>query len=683
MSRLNFRLLAQAEGSSARAGVFQTLSGEVRTPLFMPVGTNASVKALRVEDLAAVGSQILLANTYHLLLRPGPVVFEKLWGIHRMTKWSGAFLTDSGGFQIFSLPHARSMSEEGAAFRSYVDGQTIMLTPELSIATQRAIGSDIMMALDQCVPSTSDFETARKAVDLTHRWAERSLEARGDSQQALFAILQGALHKDLRAESAEILSRMDFDGYAIGGLAVGETKVEREEHTTYAARLMPVNKPRYLMGVGTPIDLLESVHAGVDMFDCIIPTALAQHGMAFTSQGKKRITRVVYKLLDEALDPACDCYTCANYSKAYVHHLFKASEPLAWQLTSIHNLRFYHTLMSKIRAHILDGTFLSFYRAQRELLVQPDLEYPSGKRPRLRAPRDFERRGAFAVQQLTDGSFSIKDVGSGEVMHPGADPNIEAEKLYVDQSDLKERLLAGDTRELIIWDVGLGAAYNAMAAMRAYESFARSRIDLETIPALRIVSFENDVDALRLALMNVGRMRHLKHPAPHVLLEERAWSSKYLPLRWDLLEGDFAERMRDAPAPHLIFFDPFSAKTNPDMWTLATFGAIFAKCGDGDTELFSYTASTRIRAALLASGFFVAKGLGTGSKTETTFALTKAAILRRGSGKPPDLLGTDWLLRWSRSDARFPLDVSRQDEDAVTRRIQSHEQFQNMPAALT
>ncbi len=284
-SRLNFCLDAQALDSRARAATFRTLHNEVQTPLFMPVGTQATVKAQLTRTLEEAGSQILLANTYHLLLRPGAEVFRRTGGIHGFMSWDRAVLTDSGGFQIFSLPHSRSMSEAGAVFQSYLDGQTILLSPELSIETQKAIGSDIMMALDQCVASTADEATIRAAVEITHRWAARSLAARGDSPQSMFAIVQGALCPELRRESAAVLSEMPFDGFAIGGLAVGESKSEREDLCEFTAQLLPPDKPRYLMGVGTPLDILEAVHRGVDMFDCIMPTQLAQRGAVFTSRG--------------------------------------------------------------------------------------------------------------------------------------------------------------------------------------------------------------------------------------------------------------------------------------------------------------------------------------------------------------------------------------------------------------
>jgi queuine tRNA-ribosyltransferase len=377
LQRLSFELEKKASQSNARAGTIRSERMEVQTPIFMPVGTQATVKGIKTYELEELGADILLANTYHLLLRPGPEVFEKLGGIHRFMNWKRMVLTDSGGFQIFSLPHSRRMTEAGAEFRSYTDGKFILLSPEKSIATQISIGSDIMMVLDQCVPGDSDHKTAKKAMDLTHRWALRSLAARGESRQALFGIVQGACHPDLRKQSAEFLIEQGFDGYAIGGLAVGESKAEREDFTELSAALLPVDKPRYLMGVGTPIDLLEAVHRGVDMFDCIIPSAYAKQGKAYTSNGMIKLERSVYKFQDIPLDPNCSCPTCKIYSRAYLHHLRKTDETLGWQLLSYHNIKFYIDLMKEMRRHILADTFYDFYLEQRELLARPDEEHPS------------------------------------------------------------------------------------------------------------------------------------------------------------------------------------------------------------------------------------------------------------------------------------------------------------------
>ncbi len=302
-TRLHFQLEATAPGSRARAARFRTPHNEVLTPTFMPVGTHASVRGQRRDDILESGAQVLLANTYHLLLRPGAALFEKLGGIHAFMNWPRSVLTDSGGFQIFSLPDSRNMREDGAEFKSYVDNSTICLSPELSIATQKSIGADIMMALDQCVPATVDHATARRAMELTHRWAQRSLDARGDSQQALFGIVQGACHTDLRIESARAITQMPFDGFAIGGLAVGESVAQREDCTAIVTDCLPADQPRYLMGVGTTRDLLEAVHRGVDMFDCILPTALATQGVAFTSLGRRDLRRAAYNGMDAPLDP--------------------------------------------------------------------------------------------------------------------------------------------------------------------------------------------------------------------------------------------------------------------------------------------------------------------------------------------------------------------------------------------
>ena len=373
---LNFTLERESSGSKARAATFQTLHGEVKTPIFMPVGTQATVKGQTVESLKSTGARVLLANTYHLLLRPGPEVLKKFGGIHRFMNWDGPVLTDSGGFQIFSLPHSREMNEEGARFQSYVDGKSYLLSPESSIEMQKAIGSDIMMALDHCIPSTAPHAQAEAAMELTHRWAERSLRARGDSPQALFGIVQGACHHDLRKQSAAFLSELPFDGLAIGGLAVGETHLERYALTGLVTDQLPPNLPRYLMGVGTPIDLLETVHRGVDMFDCIIPSQLAQRGVVFTSHGKLQLRRSVYKFSEEPLDAQCDCQACQDYSRAYLHHLIKSDEILGWHLLGIHNLTFYHRLMKEMREGILRDDFLAFYETKRLELVRTDEEHP-------------------------------------------------------------------------------------------------------------------------------------------------------------------------------------------------------------------------------------------------------------------------------------------------------------------
>lgn len=372
MSRLDFKI--DGEAGLARAARLTTLHGEILTPIFMPVGTQATVKGLEVGELKKVGSRMLLANTYHLMLRPGVEVFKRFEGIHSFMNWSGPVLTDSGGYQIFSLPHSRSMTEEGAKFQSYVDGAMHLLSPETSIAIQKTIRSDIMMVLDQCIPSTSSHRDAVNAMELTHRWALRSFNARGDSPQAMFGIIQGACFEDLRHRSVEALTKIAFDGYSIGGLAVGETKSQREDFTEITTRLLPKNLPRYLMGVGTPLDILEAVYRGVDMFDCILPSALAKRGTVFTSNGKIQLRRSAYKFSNEPVDSNCSCDTCKIYTRAYLHHLTKTEEPLGWKLLSLHNLTFYHQIMAEMRESILEGRFQAYYAEKRGLWSQGELE---------------------------------------------------------------------------------------------------------------------------------------------------------------------------------------------------------------------------------------------------------------------------------------------------------------------
>jgi queuine tRNA-ribosyltransferase len=359
---LPFTVTATDPGSRARRGTLTTAHGRVETPVFMDVGTRATVAHCTPADLAEVGAQVVLGNTYHLMLRPGPEAFRALGGIHKFMGWAGPVLTDSGGYQIFSLPGARTISERGARFKGYTDQQMHMLSPERSIEVQTAIGSDIMMVLDVCVASTSDEATTRAAMQRTHRWALRSLAARTNPAQALFAIVQGGVLPALRRESADFLTQHPFDGFAIGGLAVGDTRAEREDVTALSAELLPPDRPRYLMGIGTPPDLLAAMLAGVDMFDCIIPTQLAAQGTAFTSTGRVRITRVTNVLSEERLDAECVCSTCTTFSRAYLHHLFKCREPLGTRLLSIHNLHYYHLLMADSRRAIERGTFAAFAR---------------------------------------------------------------------------------------------------------------------------------------------------------------------------------------------------------------------------------------------------------------------------------------------------------------------------------
>ena len=692
MNRLDFHVEAIGQGSSARAAVFRTLHNEVQTPLFMPVGTQATVKAQLPQSLEDSGSQILLANTYHLLLRPGPEVFRRMGGIHEFMSWKRSVLTDSGGFQVFSLRHARSMTEEGAVFQSYIAGRTILLSPEVSIGTQVAIGSDIMMALDQCVASTSDETTVREATELTRRWAARSLAARGDSPQAMFGIVQGALFPDLRRESMSGLGEMDFDGFAIGGLAVGESKSEREDMCAFTTGLMPEGKPRYLMGVGTPLDILEAVHRGVDMFDCIIPTQVAQRGGAFTSRGFLQMRRGIYKFSQEKLDPACECPTCARYSRAYLHHLTKTKETLGWQLLGKHNIHFYHRLMRDIRQSILNGKFLELYREKRAFLQEDDLDNPvhdpGPKRPKRLVLGDYE------IHTAREGFASILHRSSGEIMHSRTPPMDEANRLYVEQSGLALRVkvlvegaatpfLKSDGAAavppdegcaLVLWDVGLGAAANAMAAIRCYEAQAK----LGPVRPMHMISFENDLDSLRLAFANNDKFPYLRHSGPAGMLKLGRWQSRDFPgLSWELLQGDFLTMIDVASAaPDVIFYDMFSSKTNPAPWTPETFRRLYAACAERPAELFTYTVSTAARVALLAAGFLVAKGRSTGEKVETTIALTPQALGLR-TGQYRELLAADWLAKWNRSRAKFPEGMPECEHETFDKVIRSHPQFQN------
>lgn len=665
MSRLRFQLEAVATGSRARAATFRTLHNEVKTPIFMPVGTQATVRSQTRETLKQTGAQVLLANTYHLLLRPGAEVFERFGGIHNFMKWNRSVLTDSGGFQVFSLPHARKMTEEGASFKSYVDGTKILLSPERSIGMQKAIGSDIMMVLDQCIPSTAGRAEAEAAMQLTHRWAKRSLAARGDSPQSMFGIVQGACFEDLRKESASVLTQMPFDGFAIGGLAVGETKQEREHFCAFTADLLPKDLPRYLMGVGTPIDLLEAVHSGVDMFDCILPTALAQQGVTFSFKGRFDLRRSVYKFSDDPLVPGCECDTCVNYSRGYIHHLVKTKEILGWHLIGHHNLHFYHQLMSQMREAILNDTFLQYYREKREELVRDDEENPKkyAKPPRDRIGGRARTLGKFELVQSPQGFWSVKDSSSGEIMHSVSEPADEARRLYVEQSQITQHLAQKD---LVVWDVGLGAGTNALETIRACE--------IEDLKKLHLVSFEIDLDAFRLALKHHALFPSLWHAAPRALVEKSSWLSPKHPIEWTLLEGDFMEKMKEAPKPDFIYFDPFSYKVDSPLWTRETFEKILAYVGEQETALFTYSASTAVRSALLAAGFIVARGVGTGPKGETTIALSpKAALSNRFQY---ELLDASWLERWERSGAKIPASLSQELALEFEKKIRLHPQFQ-------
>ncbi len=666
-SRLKFNVDAEAENSSARACTFTTLHNTVQTPVFMPVATFASLRTQTLDTARDIGFPVLLANTYHLLLRPGIEVFKKIGGIHRFMNWDRSLLTDSGGFQIFSLSNSFTVNDEGARFKSYVDGKDYLLSPESSIEAQKIIGSDIMMALDQCISSKSDENLCRQAVDLTARWARRSLEARGDSRQSVFGIIQGACFPKLRKISARQITSLAFDGYAIGGLAVGEPAEERKDITELTAQLMPKNRPRYLMGVGTPIDLLEAVHRGVDMFDCIMPLAMGPQGVAYTSAGKIELRRGVYKLADAPLDEKCDCPACKNYSRAYLHHLRKTGEYFGSYLIGLHNLRFYYDLMNGMRSHIIKGNFRSFYEGKKEELIRCDEENPKTG-PRKKRRPNTRKLGAYEVVRHKDGFHSIHDHASGETMHSIIDPLIESKLLYVDQSDLRTHLSGEQSEPLVIWDVGLGAASNAMAAVREIETL---RTEYGVKRPVHIVSFENDLDSLRLALKNPALFSHVKHSAPSSIAKNGYWENGASGIAWRLLAGDFTVNCEKAPAPDIIYYDMYSLNFNDSLWSMRLFKKIFDLCRGKKTRLITYTVSTRTRAALLAAGFSVCYGTGTGPKTETTIAFTSFDDAQAH----PRPIGKEWLGKWERSTAKTDKNISEEEKEFIRRRVINHRQF--------
>lgn len=357
---MSFELTATCSQTGARAGVITTPHGEVPTPAFMPVGTQASVKALTPDDVSNLGAKMVLGNTYHLYLRPGIDVIERLGGLHRFMGWPGPILTDSGGYQVFSLGHLRQVSDAGVRFRSHHDGSEHFITPELVIRFQEALGSDIIMPLDECPPYTEDKNVVREAVERTSRWAERCLHSRQNPGQMMYGIVQGGAFMELRRESAFALTAMGFDGYALGGLSIGEPKSVTHATIEQTVALLPADKPRYLMGVGSPEDLVTCVGQGIDLFDSALPTRIARNGGIFTSKGRIITRNSTFKDRDAPIEDDCDCYTCRHFSIAYLNHLFRCKELLAYRLATLHNLRFVLRLVSEIRQSIIDGGFASF-----------------------------------------------------------------------------------------------------------------------------------------------------------------------------------------------------------------------------------------------------------------------------------------------------------------------------------
>lgn len=355
-----FKIDGKAPGSQARACTLQTAHGSLKTPVFMPVGTKATVKGMTPEELSGMGAQVVLGNTYHLHLRPGEKTIRNLGGLHRFMNWSKPILTDSGGFQVFSLSQLNKISEEGVTFKSHLDGSLCFLSPEKSMEIQMDLGSDIIMAFDECLPYPSTREATIESMNLTLRWLKRSKAAMDRKESLLFGIVQGGLDLELRKQSLDQITQVDLPGYALGGLSVGEPIELMHSLVGDVAHLLPAQKPRYLMGVGTPLDLILCVDAGIDMFDCVLPTRVARNGTLYTSQGKVSIKRVEYKEDPSPLDPECSCYTCSNYSKAYLRHLFVSGEILSLRLNTIHNLHFYLELMGRARTAVLNGTWSAF-----------------------------------------------------------------------------------------------------------------------------------------------------------------------------------------------------------------------------------------------------------------------------------------------------------------------------------
>ena len=389
---MTFSFELQHQDQAARAGQLVTPHGTIETPIFMPVGTVGSVKSLWPDDLTRVKTQILLGNTYHLMLRPGPEHVQQMGGLHSFMSWDGPILTDSGGFQVFSLaagePRGKDkakghrgplvkLDDDGVTFSSHLDGRRFRMTPEESMRIQMCLGADIIMAFDQCPPGQSDRDTVQIAMDRTSAWLKRCQQSMTRTASRLFGIIQGGIHDDLRVAHAQEICESDLFGYAIGGLSVGESKEDMWRICEVTAKHMPTQKPRYLMGVGTPQDLLDGIRCGVDMFDCVMPTRNARNGTLFTSQGKVSIKRAQYALDKDPLDPQCSCYTCQNFTKSYLRHLFVSGELLFFRLASLHNVHFYLNLVSQARAAIAESRFEAFYQAHWEILGTSDAKTAS------------------------------------------------------------------------------------------------------------------------------------------------------------------------------------------------------------------------------------------------------------------------------------------------------------------
>ncbi len=360
MYNLKYEIKNKCSKTSARTGVIHTPHGDIETPIFMPVGTLATVKFLSPEDLDKIGAEIILANTYHLWLRPNDDVLKQIGGVHKFMNYHKPMLTDSGGFQVFSLSKTRKITEEGVTFKSHLDGSKLFLTPEKAIQIQNNIGADIIMSFDECIPYPATYEYAKDSVERTLRWAKRGKDAHARDDQALFGIVQGGEYPDLREHCAKELIKMDFDGYSIGGTSVGEDKETMYKMLDYTMPFLPENKPRYMMGIGAVNDILEGIERGVDMFDCVLPTRIARHGTCMTSEGRVNIKKASYKYDFTPLDPECDCECCKNYTKAYLNHLYRCNEGLGNRLMSIHNLKFLINLTNQAKKAINEDRYPEF-----------------------------------------------------------------------------------------------------------------------------------------------------------------------------------------------------------------------------------------------------------------------------------------------------------------------------------
>lgn len=651
-SPLRYELLKTAP-SGARAAILHTRRGPTRLPTFMPVATHAHVRGLTMDEVRDSGATICLSNTYHLLLRPGVEIFRQFGDVHRYMEWGGGVLTDSGGFQIFSLPGAREISEKGARFRSPYDNHVHLLSPETSIETQQAIGSDIMMVLDVCIPSTSAEPETREAMERTHRWALRSLAQRDskDTGQAIFAIVQGGVFPELRTESAGFLTQHPFDGFAIGGLAVGESRELLYSMTRHTAPQLPSDKPRYLMGVGTPIDLVEAVNAGVDMFDCIVPPKMAQQGYAYTFEGQLRLTRTEYRTSDEPLDATCGCPTCKRYTRSYLRHLAQGNHHLAARLLSIHNLWHYQALMRRMRDAILEDRWAAEYATLRELLQPKKGLYRS----------TGVQEGVFELVTTRGGHRAVRHTGHGEIMHP-VGPWEEANRLYVDQLQLEHRLSLPNDEPLRILDVGLGAATNAVAVLTRARNLGAAKLR-----PIELVSLEIDLTPLKLALADPEGFPFLQpwKREVEILLAEGRWDSPGF--SWRLYTGDAVKLVEELDGVFdLILFDPFSPEANPTMWTVDFLRSIHCRTPREGALLATYSAATPTRVSLLLAGFHVGHGMSTGTKGETTIAASAPGLVQQP-------LGQRWLERWTRSSARGPHGSPLTNE--LESAIRAHPQF--------